>query len=63
MTDLSDYTDIRELMDSYKRVPCKECDDYIYATNDFRWDEWYCPAHVPERVGMHHLRDTVTVRL
>lgn len=63
MTELSDYDDIRELMQRYKRVPCQECENHIYATNDFRPDDWWCAECLPEHLDMSHLQDKVTVRL
>jgi len=60
---MSEYTDVRELLDGYKTIPCEKCDSEIYVTNDFRPDEWFCREHTPRRLNVNHLFDDPTVRL
>jgi hypothetical protein len=61
----TEYVDIREKLIGYKTVPCMidDCDEVIYATQDFAPDEWYCRSHLPERLEIDHLFDDPTVRI
>jgi len=57
----SEYVDIRELMDGYKTVPCRECGCDIYVTTDFHPDDWWCRAHTPRTLNVDHLFDDAVV--
>ncbi len=63
---MGDYVDIREKLDGYTTIPCKECDGSLYVDLHFASnvaDEWYCDGCKPEELRELPTGPDVTVRL